>query len=414
LIYLTIDAPLLPFLPSWFPGLNWLCFGGSLSPTISRFLHLSYSQELALENSYSTREIIKSEAFQRLREIVVISDKDSKSLWGIEGGGTFNARATGGQVTGFGAGVLGSKVFAGALIGDDLLKPDDAYSYVKRSSINNRYNSTIRSRINGTGTPIILIGQRLHVDDIFGFLLADGSGEDWVHLSIPTEDENGAVLWELMNSKEDLKKIKRSDPYTYSAQHMQQPVLMDGQMIQDKWWQYYEILPKLEYRIIVADTAQKIEEANDYSVFQCWGYGEDKNAYLVDQLRGKWEAPELEQKFVAFYNKHKAGTNGVLRMSYVEDKVSGTGLIQKIQRVYKFPIKGIKRDSTDKKVRMSGVVGYIESGYVKLPKDAPWLSDFLLEHSQFPDGTHDDQADATSDGLTIIFNKVRSFFSATV
>jgi predicted phage terminase large subunit-like protein len=74
------------------------------------------------------------------------------------------------------------------------------------------------------------------------------------------------------------------------------------------------------------DTAQKTGERNDYSVFECWGLGDDGRAYLIDLIRGKWEAPELERQAIAFWSKHSA------RKMKVEDKSSGTGLIQSIKK----------------------------------------------------------------------------------
>ena len=101
-------------------------------------------------------------------------------------------------------------------------------------------------------------------------------------------------------------------------------------------------------------------------------------------------------------------------MLYIEDKSSGTGLIQKIKRAYKIPIKGVKRDTKDKVERASGIVGYVESGYVFLKKDAVWLSDFLLETSVFPNGKHDDQVDPLSDALDIIYNSKKEFNVRTI
>jgi predicted phage terminase large subunit-like protein len=165
------------------------------------------------------------------------------------------------------------------------------------------------------------------------------------------------------------------------------------------------MLPQIEYKIITGDTAQKTGQSNDYSVFQCWGYGKDKNYYLIDMIRGKWESPELKTQLVAFWNKHNS--NGRLRSIYVEDKVSGTGLIQSIKREDRLPIQGIKVDK-DKLSRVNDILPIIASGYVYLNKDAPYLSDLLSECEAFSDNNthkHDDIVDTIAHALKVMTEK---------
>jgi len=147
----------------------------------------------------------------------------------------------------------------------------------------------------------------------------------------------------------------------------------------------------------------KTKEQNDYSVFQCWGESFEGQAVMLDQIRGKWEAPELLIQARAFWNKHKAGNNGNLRAFKVEDKASGTGLIQTLKREG-MPIVGIQR-SVDKITRAMDAAPMMQSGNVSLPQNAPWLADYLSEFSAFPNGSHDDQVDPTMDAIQDILTK---------
>jgi predicted phage terminase large subunit-like protein len=133
-------------------------------------------------------------------------------------------------------------------------------------------------------------------------------------------------------------------------------------------------------------------------VFQCWGRSTVGQAVLLDQIRGKWEAPELLVQARAFWHKHKAGTGAPLRAMVVEDKVSGTGLIQTLRRegVAVIPVQRSK----DKLSRGYDAAPFIESGNVLLPQDAPWLSDLLAEAATFPGGAHDDQLDPMFDAIS--------------
>ncbi|MNC43915.1 Terminase-like family protein [compost metagenome] len=132
--------------------------------------------------------------------------------------------------------------------------------------------------------------------------------------------------------------------------------------------------------------------------------GDDGRIYLLDQIRGKWEAPDLERKAVDFWNKHKAIQGaGRLRSLGVEDASSGSGLIQNVRRKAKAPIVAIDRGPPQKRLtRVMDVLGYIEAGFVCIPEDAPWVSDFTEECDAFTANDshdHDDQIDPMVDAI---------------
>lgn len=164
--------------------LNFICRGLALNPK-SKYIHTSYSGDLAHENSSKIKETICSQEFQELWPMAIRVDTKGKKRWWNEEGGGMMATASGGQITGFRAGRM-SPGFTGAFINDDPVKPDDGFSVVKRSAINNRFNNTMRSRLAIETVPMINIMQRIHEDDLTGYLLKGGSGDKWHHLVIPT------------------------------------------------------------------------------------------------------------------------------------------------------------------------------------------------------------------------------------
>ena len=82
----------------------------------------------------------------------------------------------------------------------------------------------------------------------------------------------------------------------------------------------------------------------------------------------------------------------------IEDKASGTGLIQTL-KMEGVPVIPIQR-SVDKFTRALDVLPQIEAGLVHLPKDAPWMPAYIGEFSVFPNGKHDDQVDPTLDAIS--------------
>jgi len=387
----------------------------------SRSIHLSYSDDLALDNSSAIRDIVKHDEFQRMFPVKLRTDNDSKKKWYTDTDGGLYSVASGGAITGFGAGAMERTIsgtgspadgFGGFISIDDPLKPDDSYSDAARTAVNRRYNGTIASRVNSEETPVVVIMQRLNEDDLSGFLLDGGSGEEWVHICLPAINEDpevgpvGEPLWPEKHSLERLRQMEQADPYTFAGQYQQRPAPIGGGQFKDEWWQFYRKPPQILYRQIYGDTAMKIKEVNDFSVLQCWGRT-DKGIVLLDQLRGKWEGPELLKQTVAFWNKHSHVKGmGTLRKICIEDKASGTGLIQSLQRrkdddgnmLPSIPVKPIQR-GIDKIVRANDVSPWVEAGHVSLPQDAPWLSDYLAEFGMFPKGKHDDQIDPTMDAI---------------
>lgn len=152
----------------------------------AKFIHASGSGDLALDNSAKIREVITAPEFQDLWPMQIRVDTKGKKRWFTEAGGGMMAAAAGGQIMGFRAGRM-EPGFTGAFVIDDPVKPDDAESTPRRTLVNQRFNRTIRGRLALETTPMIVIMQRLHEDDLSGFLLRGGSGDMWYHLAIPAD-----------------------------------------------------------------------------------------------------------------------------------------------------------------------------------------------------------------------------------
>lgn len=306
-------------------------------------------------------------------------------------GGVILFSSVGSSITGFGAGVRGADGFSGALIIDDANKPADIHSPVMRKKVTTYYDETLLSRLNNSNVAIINIQQRLHVKDLTAYLAEQ---YDFRLLKKPLIVDGVCQLPKQYNETR-IKELQVNN-YMFKAQYQQEPIALGGNIFKDEWWKYYIGEMQYEYRVIVADTAMKTKTHNDYSVMQCWGV-KDGQGYLIDQIRGKWESHELEVQAVAFWNKHKTFGHGKLRCFGIEDKASGTGLIQGLKAKHKIPVHEIKADK-DKLTRAMDAVPYIANGFVYLPQNAPFLSDYLTELSSFTaddSHDHDDQVDPT-------------------
>lgn len=214
------------------------------------------------------------------------------------------------------------------------------------------------------------------------------------------------------------QKISR---FVFSSQWMQKPRALGGNIIHGQDFVRYKVLPRIKYRKVFADTAQKTDEHNDYSVFQEWGHAADGRIYLIDMIRGKWESPELRSRAIAIWAKCKArdvAEFGQIRKMCIEDKSSGTGLIQELKLPpHNIPVQPVECHK-DRLVRVTDALPYVESGSVCIPEDAPFTNDFITENESFTaDDTHehDDQIDpwcmAVQDMLYGTGNKLKTWES---
>lgn len=373
-----------------------------------RFVGTAHEETLAIRDNRKCRDLITSEWYQSLWPIQMAADLNGKREFGNTQKGFRQARAFTSMT-----GVRGDRVIL-----DDPISADKANSPAALDEARLAFTETLPTRVNNSDSAIVVVMQRLNEKDVSGVIAE--MGLPYVHLFIPMRFEPArrcttAIGWTDPRTKEGelmfperfpeedvsaLEKVLGS--YGTAGQLQQRPAPRGGGIIKESWFRYYTALPRLEFRTIHVDTAQKTGEENDYSVFQCWGRSTTGEAVLIDQIRGKWEAPELIVQARAFWHKHKADPAGgaALRSMNVEDKVSGTGLIQTLRRegVAIVPVQRNK----DKLSRGYDAAPFIESGNVLLPMDAPYLSDFLAEAAAFPGGAHDDQLDPMFDAIAAV------------
>jgi len=247
----------------------FISHGLALNPA-AKFIHLSYGDDIALDNSESIKDLLESEDYQNMFPGINIKwDSKGKKKWYTTQGGGLLARAAAGQVTGFGAGEVDEEFelmdfadmiarqkeeiglskleqklkFAGAIVIDDPIKPEDADMELQRTKVNSRFDSTIRNRVNSRNTPIILIQQRLHPEDLTGYLLRPNEPDQWRIISMPCLIENKEgeevvlkdgtkkkyiALWPHKHTVEELLAIQSGNELVFGRQYQQNPAPKAG------------------------------------------------------------------------------------------------------------------------------------------------------------------------------------------
>lgn len=314
--------------------------GFALNPS-SKFMHLSYSDDLTMDNSQHIRDTVQSDYYQELfPDVKLKSDSNSKKKWYTTKGGVMYATSTGGQVTGFGAGETDTdeeddwrlekqknfekeideeignqfdeifnepvkRKFAGGLFIDDPIKPEDADNDLLRERINDRFDTTIMNRINAQTTPIVVIMQRLHENDLCGHLIKNHSEQNWTVLSIPAlqTDEFGRdfSIWPKKIPLSYLYKERELRPHYFERQYMQSPKPKEGLMYQP--FQTYDVLPvtRTAMRKNYTDVADK---GKDYLCSICFVQTEI-GYYVTDVLYTQGGTINTEPLMVSMLNRNK-------------------------------------------------------------------------------------------------------------
>ena len=178
-------------------------------------------------------------------------------------------------------------------------------------------------------------------------------------------------------------------------------------VIKIEWFRYYpssDTNTKYKAIYITGDTAQKVKEHNDYSVFFVWGVTQFGKLRRLDWIRGKWEAPELKRQVKQLWLKWADGLNWIPCSGiYIEDKSSGTGLIQELAAETAIPVIPLQADK-DKLTRLEAVLSHIEAGNVELADNPEYNKDLLDECEAFTrddSHKHDDQVDTLVYGIMV-------------
>jgi predicted phage terminase large subunit-like protein len=266
------------------------------------------------------------------------------------------------------------------------------------------------------GAPVVIIQTRWHEDDLSGWLLSGPSGSEWKYVNIPAQAETdgdplGRAPGDYLTSARgrtavDWEATKRDvGARTWASLYQGHPAPAEGGLFKRSHWRWYPA-PKAIRRddgsmwvhgadeIIQSwDMAFKDTKASDFVVGQVWArFGAD--VFLLDQIRDRLDFPASCRAVQAMSAKWPQGN-----AKLVEDKANGPAIIAQLRASVPGLIPITPKDS--KYARASSVSPFVESGNVHLPDPtmAPWIDEFVVEHGSFPNATHDDQVDATTQAL---------------
>lgn len=379
------------YLPAWFLG----------SCENAGVIICSYEADFAASWSAKARDVLVEHG--KLFGVQVHRGHQApKSGWTIAGtSGICHSAGCAGPVTGKGCSLL---------VLDDVVKnAEQAYSPTYREKAYDWYRSTAYTRLEPGGS-IVVCATRWHEADLSGRIL-DESEEDWTVINLPAVAEGpdslgrqeGDALWPERFNHRRLGEIQQSiGPYWWSALYQGQPSTPEGAIFRRKSFRYawrhaggwmaeredgttvfhadHQCL-----RVQTIDTALKAGDQNDWTVILTALITSDGSVIVEDVDRQRLEVPDQYGHIKRAYKRRRPAFIGI------EDKASGTGLIQKGKREG-LPVRAL-RANTDKFLRAQPVATMLENERVYFNVNGSWLEDFETELVNFPVGTHDDQVD---------------------
>lgn len=361
----------------------------------SEFIHASYGAELATNNSWNVRELVQHPAYHPIFPGVGIrADSNAKDHWRTTAGGVVFATGAGGAMTGYGAGKL-REGFGGAIILDDPHKAAEARSDTKRQSVIDWFQNTVQSRRNSPHTPIIVIMQRLHENDLAGWLLNGGDGEDWEHLCIKTLQDDGTALWPEKHDATMLRRMQKAAPYTFAGQYQQAPAPPEGNIFKPGSIRILDAIPEGTRFVRAWDLAASDNQESDWTAGPKLGIQPNGRWLIADMVRfqGGPEVVDAEIKNTA----RRDGVNVRIRLPQDPGQAGKTQAAYLTKMLAGFPVK-CQPVSGDKITRAEPFAAQVNAGNVDMLR-APWNDALVSEMRLFPNVKHDDQIDGLSDAF---------------
>lgn len=389
------------YLKSTVTSVAYVAWALGHDPTL-KIVVASYGEKLSREHADQFRSVVTSDWYRAMFPRFRIDPRRNTAmeLKTAQGGGR-RAVSLGGALTGMGADMI---------IIDDLMKADEgAMSATERENARDYYEQTLYSRLDDKARGrIVVVQQRLHEDDIVGYLLEKGQFE---HLTLPAIARRDEVLL-LPRNRQFVRRIgealspvreplevleteirKQVGNTTFEAQWQQDPTTSGADLLRvEHFKRYGQELKRRHtlYTVQTWDTAYSESPNADWSVCMTFCYHLIADAWLLmDVTRVRHAYAELES--LAWTLRKKWRADKVL----IEDTSTGRALCQSIRRMFG-PIAFCLPVRDGKEERLATGSPAVYDGKVLIPREALWLQAFFSELRKFPQGKHDDQVDALS------------------
>lgn len=366
-----------------------------------RVISSSYSSDVSIDHASKSKDIITSEKYRRLfPDVVMRRDKSGKGFYGNTAGGDRYVTSTGSAVTGKHAHII---------INDDPQNPKQAESEPMRQQAVEFTKTLSTRKVNKKNTPTITIMQRLHEEDVTGYLLKK-KADKIRHICLPAELTPNVTPVELreryINGLLDPVRLDaevlaeaRIDLGTrgYAGQYEQTPASAEGNIVQKSWFQYinraqFEAMRGHATVHFFVDTAfdekHRKSDNDPTGILAACKIGQQ--LYIIHAKKVWKTFPDL----IAFLPEycHTWGFDKRTSTLRIEPKANGISVVQQLKVSTDLNVTKTPTPADGKGARLSIASPKIECGRVVLV-EGEWNEDFVEEVASFPAQTHDEYVD---------------------
>lgn len=378
-----------------------------------RGINGSHTQELVLDLSRKSRDVILSPLYEKcFPEIVLRDDQNTKAYFANTKGGTRFACTIGGKTP---TGMHGH----GHVV-DDPIDPAKALSELETNQANTWLDETLSTRkVDKAVTPLILIAQRLAQNDPPGYYLSK-KGKKVRHINIPaelTDQVKPAYLRKyyrkgLMDpvrlSREVLEEFKQNGDYFYAGQFLQDPVPPGGGKFKTDRFKIEKGLPPrdfFKYIVRYWDKAGSTKKGAAWTIGLKMAITDEitPQYWILDVQRFREEAGKREKIITG--QAPQDGYDVIIGLEQ-EGGSGGKESAERTAAMLAGYVVKINIPKGDKEWRADPLSSQVNSGNVHL-LEAHWNKDFIDEFKYFPYGRFKDQVDAAAGAFTILFRPKR-------
>lgn len=380
----------------------------------SSFLYVSYSEDTAMLQTTKIRSIIELPIYRQLFQVELHPNHNQKSDFRTTQNGRIGAYGAKGSITGHDAGLQHVNRFSGALIIDDIHKPDEVHSDSQREFVLKNYGETLLPRVRSDKVPIIAIGHRLREGDFFDQRKDE---KEWEIVTIPAIDSAGNDYNPAVISKQNLLLMKERQPYVFCSQYQQDPQPAGGSLFKEIDFLLLDEEPNFIGSFITADTAETLETYNDSTAFSHWGLYRIKIQSIDTEILGlHWigcrelhcEPKDLENEFLDFWVSCMRHPTAKPTAAAIEKKSTGVSLISAVKNIQGIKIIEVERTSNSgpKAHRHISMQPYIASKRITFTRYSKHVSQCITHMSKITANNtqaHDDICDTVYDAIKLAF-----------
>lgn len=391
----------------------WVAWTLSKYPN-SQYLYISYGKVLATKHTEFIKRIISCRQYKELFGVEIRHDSKAKDFFQTIQGGSIKSFGSTGAITGQDAGLPNCSHFSGAVVMDDMHKPDEVHSDTIRQSVIDNYKETVLQRPRAVNVPIIFLGQRLHEDDLPNYLLSGSDERQWKSVVLKAIDHAGNALYPEVNPLSQLQEKQKKNPYVFASQFQQNPIPSGGALFKPDDFVILGTEPEMLLTFITCDTAETAKSYNDASVFSFWGiydiqnFGKSTGVYglhWLDCCELRIEPKELQEAFLSFYGDCLLHPIRPL-VAAIEQKSTGVTLISTLKDMRGLKIMEVKRtkasgSKTERYLEMQPIIAAKLISFTEGAKHVNLCINHMIKITANDTHRHDDICDTAYDACKI-------------